>query len=325
MQVLNTFTNASGQKINLNKSGITCGLKLWDDIKGNISDLAHIPIWDTPGKYLGVPAEWGTSKTRGLTWLKEKIMAKMVGKGKLLNQVRKETLIKAIIQEIPTYVMSIVQPPKTFCSSISAPVARFWWASHGKDRCIHWKARGTLFSPKDQGGMSFKDFSTMNSSLLAKQAWRNFQNPSAPWASLLKGIYFPHANFSEARVRTGSSWVWKCILHVRDIIIRSGNWTVATGQGISISNDCWVASGTHVTPMEVSTLQTVDQLITDARCWNIGLINQHFSPHDAMEVLKTPISWSAINDSIYWPFTTNGEYYAKSGYRRLLQLQTTPQ
>lgn len=140
-------------------------------------------------------------------------------KGNLLNQEGKETLIKVVIQAIPTYVMSVVQLPKTLCASLSAAVARFWWASHGRYRGIHWKARKVLCTPIDQGGMGFKDFHTLNSSLLAKQAWRLIQQPNSFWGSVLKGLYFPNSNFAEARVRNGVSWVWKSILH-----LGNGQW-----------------------------------------------------------------------------------------------------
>lgn len=82
IQVLNAFTNASGQKINLTKSGIICGARLSVDTKSNISELAQIPIWDNP-EYLGIPAEWGRSKTVGLSWLKDKFSLRCKG-GKVI-------------------------------------------------------------------------------------------------------------------------------------------------------------------------------------------------------------------------------------------------
>ena len=39
-------------------------------------------------------------------------------KEKLLNQAGKEVLIKAVVQAIPSYVMSIVKFPKGFCKRL---------------------------------------------------------------------------------------------------------------------------------------------------------------------------------------------------------------
>lgn len=43
--------------------------------------------WENPGKYLGLLAEWGKSKNFGLTWIKERVIAKLEGwKESLLQQ-----------------------------------------------------------------------------------------------------------------------------------------------------------------------------------------------------------------------------------------------
>lgn len=116
-------------------------------------------------------------------------------KGSLLNQARKEVMIKSIVLAIPSYVMAIFSLPKTFCAKLTASVARFWWAKNGKSRGIHWKNVNILCSPKDKGGLGFREFSKMNLAYLAKQAWRITQDQNSYWASTLKGIYFPNSNF----------------------------------------------------------------------------------------------------------------------------------
>lgn len=88
--------------------------------------------------YLGLPGDWGRSKQGALQWIKEKIVAKLEGwKENLLNQAGKEILIKAIIQAIPSYTMTIVRFPKNFYRSICSRIARFWWSGNGRDRGMH--------------------------------------------------------------------------------------------------------------------------------------------------------------------------------------------
>ncbi|KAL4286440.1 hypothetical protein AHAS_Ahas19G0086400 [Arachis hypogaea] len=68
----------------------------------------------------------------------EKMKEKIEGwKESILNQAGKEVLIKAVIQAIPTYAMSILRFPKSFCNNLNAKVAKFWWR---KERGVHWKA-----------------------------------------------------------------------------------------------------------------------------------------------------------------------------------------
>lgn len=106
-----------------------------------------MPVWTHPGVYLGIPLEWGGSKIQRLQWLKEKVMNKMEGwKGNLLNPVGKEVLIKVVLQAIPTYIMSILKLPKSFCNKLSVEIARFWWSFPRNNRDIHWK-KGNLMFP----------------------------------------------------------------------------------------------------------------------------------------------------------------------------------
>lgn len=59
-----------------------------------------------------------SSKIQGINWIKERVFAKLEGcNSNLLNQAGKEVLIKAVVQDIPRYMMFIVRLPKTFCSS----------------------------------------------------------------------------------------------------------------------------------------------------------------------------------------------------------------
>lgn len=171
VDILNIYSMASGQRINLSKSGVIGGKFMDYRLKINLAETLHMQIWDNPRKYLGLPADWGRSKNSALAWIQDRLEVKMAGwKECLLNQAGKEVLIKAVLQAILSFAMSMVRFPKNFCTKLCSSVARFWWRSNGKSRGIHWKSWDSLTSNKLEGGMGFKDFSLMNTALLAKQA-----------------------------------------------------------------------------------------------------------------------------------------------------------
>ncbi|XP_025662107.1 uncharacterized mitochondrial protein AtMg00310-like [Arachis hypogaea] len=194
--------------------------------------------WEDPGRYLGLLARWGRSKNKALEWIQEKILDKMQGwKEKLLNQVGKEVLIKAVIQAIPVYAMNIIKFPKSFSKKIESAIARFWWTNNRKKRSIYWKSWTKMTKSKSNGGLEFKDLECQNIADLAKQAWRLLKEEDAIWARILKVIYYPNCSLWEAGKGGNASWIWKSILEGRDFLRRKGRWSVGNGAEIDIWED----------------------------------------------------------------------------------------
>lgn len=244
VRMLNLYCHASGQKINLTKSGLICGCAVPTLMRCRLEGILHIQEWSNPGKYLGVPTDWGRSRSNALGWIKEKILAKVDGwKEKLLNQAGKEVLIKAVIQAIPSYVMSLIRLPKNFCKQMCSIISKFWWSSYGKTRGIHWKNLEYLTGNKREGGMGFKDFGFMNSAMLAKQAWRLLKNPYSLWAIILKKLYFPNVGLARAKRGRNDSLVWRSLVHGRDMLFQSGSWLIGDWRSVDIREDVWLPGG----------------------------------------------------------------------------------
>ncbi|XP_020999491.2 uncharacterized protein LOC107489275 [Arachis duranensis] len=225
IQIINKYTEASGQRINTEKFGLIFGIQVSIQRRVNIKEITGMASWEEPGKYLGLPATWSRSKNKALEWIEEKIIDKMQGwKEKLLNQAGKEVLITAVIQVIPVYAMNIIKFLKYFCKKIESTIAKFWWTNNGKERSIHWKSWTKMTKSKLNGGLGFKDFESQNIALLAKQAWRLVKEEGAIWARILKGIYYPNCSFWEAGRGGNASWIWRSMLEGRDFLKRKGRW-----------------------------------------------------------------------------------------------------
>lgn len=66
----------------------------------------------------------------------------------------------------------------------------------------------------------------MNSTLLAKQAWRIIQSPDALGIKVLKALYFPNFEFVTTKRKRNKSWAWANIIQGRDMILKSAKWEV---------------------------------------------------------------------------------------------------
>ena len=146
-------------------------------------------------KYLRLPSSTGRGKKASFNYLKERVWRKLQWwVGKLLFQARKEVLIKAVIQAIPTYAMRCSILPLGLFNEIEVRVRKFWWGQQGEKRKIHWLKWGEMTKAKSEGGMGFHHLVLHNDSLLAKQAWQLMQDKS----SLFYKVFKPHFQIAQS-------------------------------------------------------------------------------------------------------------------------------
>ncbi|XP_016192574.1 uncharacterized protein LOC107633463 [Arachis ipaensis] len=316
IQIINKYTEASGQRINTEKFGLIFGSQVSIQRRVNIEEITRMASWEEPGRYLGLPATWGRSKNKALEWIQEKILDKMQGwKEKLLNQAGKEVLIKAVIQAIPVYAMNIIKFLKSFHRKIESAIARFWWTNYGKNRSIHWKSWTKMTRSKLNGGLGFKDFECQNTALLAKQAWRLLKEEDAIWARILKAIYYPNCSLWEAGRGRNASWIWKSILEGRDFLRKKGRWSVGSGEGIDIWEDNWVVGTEKLRRFGETQHKRVSELIREGEGWDLEKIRDIFHGNVLELITRTPISLINKKDHFIWPYRNDGPYSVRSGYQ----------
>lgn len=126
-RILGIYEAASGQKLNKEKTSIFFSRNASSKTKLRILEVAGIPTTQRYDKYLGLSALVGKSRTQAFKSIKERIWKRLQDwKLKFLSQARKEILVKAVIQAIPTYNMSVFQLPKGLCSEINFLMQKFW-------------------------------------------------------------------------------------------------------------------------------------------------------------------------------------------------------
>ena len=119
--------------------------------------------------YLGLPSLVGKSKKHTFRALKEKLDNKLSGwKEKLLSQVGKEVLIKAVAQAILTYTMSVLKLPDSLCDELAGMIRRFWWGQKEGKNKMAWLSWDKMCTPKEEGGLGFRDLKAFNLALLDK-------------------------------------------------------------------------------------------------------------------------------------------------------------
>ncbi|XP_051201978.1 uncharacterized mitochondrial protein AtMg00310-like [Lolium perenne] len=156
---------------------------------------------------------------------------------KYLSSGGKEVLIKAIMQALPVYAMSVFQFPAGLVEELNQMIRDFHWGDEHERRRMHWLSWDKLTQPKACGGMGFRDFRVYNQALLARQAWRLIQYPDSPSARLLKAKYYPVGHLLDTAFIQDVSATWRGVMHGLDLLKQGAIWRIGSGSMVKIWRD----------------------------------------------------------------------------------------
>ncbi|XP_062013995.1 uncharacterized protein LOC133730414 [Rosa rugosa] len=183
------YEEASGQKINREKSAMAFSPKTMRCMQVACSNALDMPIVPCHERYLGLPTMTGRGKKTLFRSLADRVWKKVTGwEGKLLSKAGKEVLIKSVAQAIPNYTMSIFQLPIGICEEINRCLARYWWGKSG-GKGIHWRRWEGLCTSKDEGGLGFRDLVHFNQALLDLNGFRVTYSDGAPLALVVADLF----------------------------------------------------------------------------------------------------------------------------------------
>jgi ribonuclease HI len=317
--VLRTYEAASGQRLN-NKTSLFFSRNTKVEERDAILQSSGLPSSQRYDKYLGLPALVGKSRTTAFKTIIDRVWKKLQDwKIKFLSQAGKEILLKAVVQAIPTYCMSVFRLPKALCLEINSQMQKFWWGHQDNKSRVHWMSWGRMGRSKEAGGMGFRDFTSFNKALLAKQAWRLWSQPTSLIAQIMKAKYYPECLVLEANIGKRPSFAWRSIFSSCDLLREGQIWRVGNGRRVRIWSDRWLPNPSTYKPISPPTIldpnANVDMLIdADSKWWNTPLLEAIFSSEEVRMIQAIPISCTNQEDILRWKGTKNGVFSVKSAY-----------
>ncbi|KAL5817683.1 hypothetical protein ACOSQ3_026061 [Xanthoceras sorbifolium] len=323
-RILQMYEAASGQSVNYEKSALTFSPNVPEMTVLDIGNIFNVDVVACHEKYLGLPSSLGRNKRDVFRSILDRVWQKLQGwKGRLFSVGGKEVLLKAVVQAIPSYAMSCFKLPVSLGMDVQRMCADFWWGSEKEKRKTHWVAWKKMCFSKVSGGMGFRDFSSFNQAMLAKQGWRLLMNPSSLMTRVLKAKYFPNTSFLSSALGCRPSFVWRSILWGREVLKKGLRWKVGDGQIISVYEDSWLPkdSGFRVlSPRLLPYGVKVAALLSRPGCWSKGLVEFYFNSEEAASILSIPLCSRPIEDSLIWHFDKRGFFSVKSAYNVALSL-----
>jgi hypothetical protein len=336
-QVLQIYENASGQRLNASKTSIFFSKNTTMEDRGQILEASGLPSTQRYDTYLGLPALVGKSRMTAFKGIIDRVWKRLQDwKLKLLSQAGKEILLKAVIQAIPTYCMSVFLLPRALCVEINSQMRKFWWGNQDKNSRVSWMSWERMGLSKEVGGMGFRDFTSFNKALLAKQSWRLWHQPNSLIAQIMKAKYYSECSILEAKVGRRPSFAWRSIHGSCDLLREGLIWRVGNGCKIRIWKDRWIPNPSTYKiispPILLDSEETVSSLVdAQSKWWNISLLDSLFTEDEVQKIKEIPLSCTNQEDTLIWRGTKNGIFSVKSAYHmhkelsnRMVATSSTP-
>ncbi|XP_019191707.1 PREDICTED: uncharacterized protein LOC109186235 [Ipomoea nil] len=325
-ECLDRYSEASGQRVNFDKSIAVFSLNTVDAMRSLISSCLGVRMATDLGRYLGLPSVLGRNKSATFRYIEEKVRERIGSwQNHFLSRAGKEVLLKSIVQSMPIFTMSTFLLPLRTCDILEKLFNRFWWGGGATgSRGIHWTNWRKLCEPKLRGGLGFKRLHEFNLALLAKQGWRIVIHLDSLVSRLLKAKYFPNCGFMEAKIGGIPSYIWRSILAGQEVLKLGLARRIGDGVDTKIWGWPWLANSSNPainTPC-VDELQDarVSGLLTDRGCWDAEIVSDIFQVEDVQRILTTPVN-TQFKDSWRWLGDLRGMYTVKHGYRLITSME----
>lgn len=141
INVVKEYEKVSGQMVNLTKSFMYLHEKTPIFVGRRLRKLTGIGLGLFPFTYLGCPIFYGRKKKEHFEGLMKKISGRILSwKSRLLTASGKYTLIGHVLQSLPIYLFSVMNPPKGIIDQIYRLIAKFFWGNEGETKGKHWVA-----------------------------------------------------------------------------------------------------------------------------------------------------------------------------------------
>lgn len=292
MDILAVYGEATCHMINLNKSSMTFGSRIIDELKASLKSITGILNEGGAGTYLGLPECFSSSKIDLLSFIHDRLKTRMSSwVARIISHGGKEVLLKAIALSMSVFAMSCFKISKATCVKLTSAMADFWWNSKDDKKKIHWVSWEKLCLSKELGGLGFKDIEFFNQSLLAKQAWRLVKYPDSLLARFLKNRYFEHGQFLDADEGLRSSYVWRSMLFGRKLLSLGLKKQIGNGKFVKVWSELWIDGEVMRAPLIKNCLIDINLTMNDlidfrSRGWNLSRLEQLFYPADVISISK---------------------------------------
>ncbi|KAF5804783.1 putative RNA-directed DNA polymerase [Helianthus annuus] len=167
-RIMRCFYLASGLRVNLAKSSVY-GVGVNESQVLDMATILRCRVGSFPFKYLGLQVEANMNLVKHWKPVIETFKKRLtVWKANTLSYGGRITLIKSVLNSLPTYYFSIYKAPVQFIKELEGLRRDFLWGGTTEVSKMCWVAWDDVMAPKDLGGVGIHALRDTNIAMLAK-------------------------------------------------------------------------------------------------------------------------------------------------------------
>ncbi|KAK9749023.1 hypothetical protein RND81_02G097200 [Saponaria officinalis] len=218
IRAFETFSKASGLKMSLGKSSIYSNGVAENLIERMATGLG-IQRGRVPFKYLGVNISPKKLSVTDCDCLIEKVTERIRALGaRHLSYAGRVVLIRSFLLSLQYYRARIFILPKIVMNKIEGLCRSFLWHGSGASNgptLVSWEQ---ICKPRKNGGLGFVRLHQWNVASLGKYAWWVQMKVDHLWVRWVHAVYLKGQSWSDYVPGSGSSWGWRKLCWVRDLL-----------------------------------------------------------------------------------------------------------
>eukprot|EP00253_Pinus_taeda_P012904 PITA_12904 len=290
--VLETFSEASGMEINKEKS-CTFIFNTPEAIKAHLTRTLGFKQGELPTKYLGNQLDIHPTRMKNWQEVIDKIKKRLSNWAfRSLNIASRIVLLKAVLQSIPVYSLSIRAAWKGVCAKLREIFGKFIWGGPTQQRKWALVSWTNLIKRKEEGGLRLRDPEALNKVLGEKLWWRWMQGGSDVWKKIWDYKYnMPEQAEEKLKIQNtpqGSS-IWNLASQSKELIKQYAFWEIRGGEKAAFWEDGWQQK------RKMNEIQTLQNLQQSALRLGMFKVKDYWMEEEGREIWrrwKKPGEWT---------------------------------
>ncbi|KAL9995937.1 putative RNA-directed DNA polymerase [Helianthus debilis subsp. tardiflorus] len=246
-RLLRCFYLVSGLKVNLSKCSVY-GVGVDNVEAQRMADILVCNKGSFPFKHLGLVVGANMNLIRNWKPVIDVFKNRLsLWKAKHLSYGGRITLLKSVLNSLPTYFFSLYKAPVKVLEILERLRRVFFWGGSDVDSHMSWMAWEKVIAPIEYGGLGFGSLRDSNLAMLSKWWWRFKTEKDGLWRRVVWAIHHNNRSWAPIPAKISLAGPWKQIVGIRGSLIQFGidlpcsiRCKVGCGLKVSFWLDLWI-------------------------------------------------------------------------------------